>query len=274
MEATALKRGFDQKYLDEFDCLASGFFINDVGRTAWILHRGYTYKCLIVDNAYAKDLYNTVIMNREVIEVSFQFAKDVLEHGDDNDVNPTVVVAYQDKAPNTEEWQTAQRLDLWLYKNWRTGDIEPTGFVHVSNPERITYRVMNGRWKSIYVGSWIDKVNEDGFKDYVVKSGDSLSYIATYFYSRSGAKEWDLILEANPQAKYLQEGMQLKIPIIQGDWNVHEITLRDTLQIIAIRYYGSDEDSYVQMIYDANKDTLIDPNLIQLGTLLKIPLLD
>ena len=73
MLATALRRGFDQEYLDEFDCLASGFFINDVGRTAWVLHRGYTYKCLIVDNAKSKDLYNTVILNREAIEVSFQF---------------------------------------------------------------------------------------------------------------------------------------------------------------------------------------------------------
>ena len=68
--------------------------------------------------------------------------------------------------------------------------------------------------------------------------------------------------------------MVLKIQVLSTDYSVNEISRGDTLQIIAVRYYNSDEEQYVQMLYDANKDTLISKNLIMIGMLLKVPLLE
>jgi nucleoid-associated protein YgaU len=49
----------------------------------------------------------------------------------------------------------------------------------------------------------------------------------------------------------------------------HEVVSGDTLSKIAKKYYG-DPSLYMQ-IFEANKDTLSDPNLIRIGQKLRIP---
>lgn len=49
----------------------------------------------------------------------------------------------------------------------------------------------------------------------------------------------------------------------------HEVVKGDTLSKIAQQYYG-DASLYTQ-IFEANKDTLKDPNLIRVGQKLRIP---
>ena len=57
-----------------------------------------------------------------------------------------------------------------------------------------------------------------------------------------------------------------------GAWDAtqwHEVVSGDTLSKIAEKYYG-DPSLYMQ-IFEANKDTLSDPNLIRIGQKLRIP---
>jgi nucleoid-associated protein YgaU len=49
----------------------------------------------------------------------------------------------------------------------------------------------------------------------------------------------------------------------------HEVVTGDTLSKIAEKYYG-DPSLYMQ-IFEANKDSLSDPNLIRIGQKLRIP---
>lgn len=49
----------------------------------------------------------------------------------------------------------------------------------------------------------------------------------------------------------------------------HEVVRGDTLSKIAEKYYG-DPGLYMQ-IFEANKDTLTDPNMIKVGQKLRIP---
>jgi len=145
MESTALLRGFDPDYLDEFDCLVSGFFINDVGRTAWMLHEGNEYRCLVVDNARARDIYKAVMINREAVEVSWEFAESRL--GIDVSANgngvPVVAMAYQAEKPTVQEWQQAVRLDEYLWSVWEGQHYaEPIGWVKIDSDQRATYRII------------------------------------------------------------------------------------------------------------------------------------
>ncbi len=49
----------------------------------------------------------------------------------------------------------------------------------------------------------------------------------------------------------------------------HEVVAGDTLSKIAVRYYG--DASLYTKIFEANKDTLKDPNKIRVGQKLRIP---
>ncbi len=59
---------------------------------------------------------------------------------------------------------------------------------------------------------------------------------------------------------------------VGGGWDVtqyHEVVKGDTLSKIAAKYYG-DANLYMK-IFEANRDILKDPNLIQIGQKLRIP---
>jgi len=49
----------------------------------------------------------------------------------------------------------------------------------------------------------------------------------------------------------------------------HEVVKGDTLSKIAEKYYG--DSSLYPQIFEANKDVLKDPNVIQIGQKLRIP---
>ena len=49
----------------------------------------------------------------------------------------------------------------------------------------------------------------------------------------------------------------------------HEVKKGETLSKIAERYYG--DSSLYTKIFEANRDTLTDPNLIRIGQKLRIP---
>jgi len=49
----------------------------------------------------------------------------------------------------------------------------------------------------------------------------------------------------------------------------HEVVAGDTLSKIAEKYYG--DSSLYPQIFEANKDTLTDPNKIRVGQKLRIP---
>lgn len=154
MENTAIARGFSEEYLKQFDCLVSGFYINDVGRTAWMLHEGKEYKCLVVDNARAADMYETLIINREAVEVSWNFARnklgiDVLSR---RHSIPVVVMAYQNHKPTTHEWLSAKAMDEYLYSVWEGQYYaEPTGWVKVMPDFSTKYKIIGSQevWHDI-----------------------------------------------------------------------------------------------------------------------------
>jgi len=49
----------------------------------------------------------------------------------------------------------------------------------------------------------------------------------------------------------------------------HEVVAGDTLSKIALKYYG--DASLYMKIFEANKDSLKDPNMIRVGQKLRIP---
>ncbi len=228
---TALIRGFDRDYLEQFDCLISGFFINDVGRTAWVLHEGISYECLVVDNAKPRDLYAAVVLNREAMEVEYVFARDVLGNTVAHLPNPIVVVAYQVEKPSFREWRTAVRLDEYLKEVWvMSYHGEPKGWIQIKANQQAWYRIdgWGEIWDRIPGCKYCNDNLRFGFIEgehdlYSVQAGDSLGIISSRFYGYSHPRFWRAIYEANldkmTDPHYITIGMQLKIPV----WREYEI---------------------------------------------------
>ena len=224
MWATAIARGFEREYLQEFDCLITGFFINDVGRVAWVLHEEESHRCLVVDNARARDLYATVIHSRYALEMEYTFARDVLGNTLPTEPNPIVVVAYQVEEPTPKEWLQAERLDQWLYDKWETSyHGEPKGWIQIKRDHQTWYMIDSDEKEWVYIPGCL-YCNEDlvyGWTGetemYTIKSGDSLGSIAVQFFGYSHPRFWDAIYEANTDVMKTMEdltvGKILEIPI-------------------------------------------------------------
>jgi len=224
MWSTAIFRGFEREYLNEFDCLITGFFINDVGRVAWILYGGGTHRCLVVDNARARDLYPTLIHSRYALEAEFAFGRDVLNNTHSHAERPIVIVAYQVEEPTPNEWMTAQRLDEYLFDNWETSHYgEPRGWIQVKKDNQAWYMINEDYqyWKPI-PGCLYCKNTEFVFTEkitqYTVVPGDSLNIISTKVYGYSHPRFWEAIYNANLEQMskgrtYLQAGWILNIPV-------------------------------------------------------------
>lgn len=223
MQATAIARGFEKEYLLKFDCLLSGFFVNDVGRVAWILHKGESHRCLVVDNARPRDLYGAVIHAREAIEIEYNFARNVLGNTIPHKGNPVVIVAYQIEEPTLREWASAQRLDGYLFENWVTSNHgEPKAWVQIKANHETWYMIDEDSkyWKPI-PGCLECKENMEyaftgEITEYTVSSGDSLSIIAEKVYGYSHPRFWEGIYNANLDIIHdpaeLTLGIILKIP--------------------------------------------------------------
>lgn len=125
---------------------------------------------------------------------------------------------------------------------------------------------------------------EANVQTYVVQAGDSLWKIAANFYH--DPYKWVDLAAANaiPGPSYtIHAGDSLKLPGTTGTGNTgklpdqsvqsqvrtYQTVPGDTLWSIALHFYG-DGTKYHQ-IFDANRDTLSDPNLIYAHTVLRIP---
>jgi len=223
MWSTALVRGFDREYLVQFDCLVSGFFINDVGRVAWVLYGGSEFRCLVVDNARPRDLFAAVILNREAVEVEFRFFDDVLDRGFESARFPVVLVAYQIDRPTPKEWMSAKRLDTYLLGDWETSRWEPKGWIQIRPDQQAWYKMDgSGEWWTRISGclfcaddsrfQFVDKCDY-----YEVVAGDTLELIAKKVYGYSHPRFWDAIFEANRDRMenpyFIKPGLILRIPL-------------------------------------------------------------
>lgn len=108
---------------------------------------------------------------------------------------------------------------------------------------------------------------------YTIQSGDTLSKIAKQFYGDHG--KYPVIFEANKEVikdpNLIYPGQVIRIPKVSGAdvEQVYTVQSGDTLSKIAQHFYGA-ANKYT-VIFEANRDTLKDPNVIHPGQKLRIP---
>jgi nucleoid-associated protein YgaU len=107
---------------------------------------------------------------------------------------------------------------------------------------------------------------------HTVESGDTLSKIAREFYGVM--RMYDVIFESNkPMLKHEDEifpGQVLRVPPVEPP--VHEVVRGETLGVVAKHWYGNAK-RYTD-IFEANRDKLHSPDVIEVGQRLVIPLID
>lgn len=125
-------------------------------------------------------------------------------------------------------------------------------------------------------------VEPQGLKQVVVQPGDSLWAIAAREYG-NGARWMDIAvangIKANAQGKYIiYAGQRLSIPdkpasvVINNPVNnvrTYKVQPGDSLWSIAQEHYGRG-DQYLR-IFEANRNIIANPNVIQQGWVLRIP---
>ncbi|MBU4210517.1 LysM peptidoglycan-binding domain-containing protein [Patescibacteria group bacterium] len=120
----------------------------------------------------------------------------------------------------------------------------------------------------------IEDSDSGGGDYYTVVKGDSLWKIAERKYGNGNA--WTDLASVNglATADFLLVGQKIKLPDLdfEGDLaNISEYVVEknDSLSKIALRAYG---DMFAwEKIWEANKDTISNPNLIEIGMTLSIP---
>jgi len=114
-------------------------------------------------------------------------------------------------------------------------------------------------------------------KEYTVKKGDWLSKLAEYpeIYGKGNYWKWPVIYRANrDQIKnpdLIYPGQVFNIPrVLASEWTVYQ---GETLRQIASYYevYYKDGGKRWKEIYEANKDQISNPNVIDAGDVLTIP---
>ncbi|MFT4624405.1 MAG: nucleoid-associated protein YgaU [Myxococcota bacterium] len=107
---------------------------------------------------------------------------------------------------------------------------------------------------------------------HTVVKGDTLSKIAREFYGVM--RMYDVVFEANkPMLEHpdlIYPGQVLRIPPTAAP--VHTVARGESLGGIAKHWYG-DARKYTN-IFEANRGTLSDPNVVEVGQRLTIPLID
>lgn len=99
-----------------------------------------------------------------------------------------------------------------------------------------------------------------------VNEQDNVLYI-TGSTTESVKKElWDIYNQIDPDMR--SGDLVLNIDVKEGGEETYEVRAGDNLSKIAQKYDGLTW----QQIYEANKDTIKDPNIIQPGQKLRIPL--
>jgi len=109
-----------------------------------------------------------------------------------------------------------------------------------------------------------------------VQKGDTLQKIAAR--ELGDASRWRVLAEWNPglDPKRLKRGQELRLPpparaapVRPATSRLHEVAPDDTLQSIALRYYG-DRARWVDLL-DANRDQLRGPGDLKVGSKIRIP---
>ena len=105
---------------------------------------------------------------------------------------------------------------------------------------------------------------------YTIRSRDTLSEIAEVFYGSTGSL--NQIVEANrdiiSDPDIIFPGQVLEIPNVSYPL-MYRIRSDDTLSEIAAKFYG--DDDFFDLILDANRSVISDPNLIFAGQEILIP---
>jgi nucleoid-associated protein YgaU len=127
-------------------------------------------------------------------------------------------------------------------------------------------------------------------KTYKIARGDTLGEISKKFYGTTD--KWQKIMDANKDKKLnpnnLVIGTEITIPDVPAGpaaaekpagprevagapaaGKTHTVGKNDTLYSIAKQYYG--DGTQWKKIYEANKSTISNPNVLKIGTVLNIP---
>ncbi|MBZ5857927.1 LysM peptidoglycan-binding domain-containing protein [Flavihumibacter profundi] len=112
----------------------------------------------------------------------------------------------------------------------------------------------------------IDTAKADGVSDLQVREQDGVLYIDGTTSSSSGKQKlWDLYETLNPD--FRDSDLVLNLSIAAGAEETYTVKSGDNLSKIAKKYPGLTWKD----IYEANKDKIKNPDLIQPGWELKIP---
>lgn len=123
-------------------------------------------------------------------------------------------------------------------------------------------------------GEKVKKVSEERF--YMVKKGDTLYSIARRFYG--DGKMWSVIWKANrgvvKEPSRLAAGVRLRLPDHaeekeDPEYETYIVQKGDTLSKISRLHYGTSK--FVDLILEANRDTIREPGRLRVGMLVRIP---
>jgi nucleoid-associated protein YgaU len=114
-------------------------------------------------------------------------------------------------------------------------------------------------------GKLISYAQSSNVTDLSVKEQDNVLYVSGKASQSVKDQIWDIYTQIDPDMS--AGDMVLSIDVIAGSEEIYEIKSGDNLSKIASKYPGMTW----QKIFDANKDTIKDPNLIYPGQKIRIP---
>lgn len=112
----------------------------------------------------------------------------------------------------------------------------------------------------------IDFAKTSGVRDLKIVEQNDVLYVSGSTTASTKDTIWKLYEEIDPEMR--SGDIVLNIEVISGGEEIYEIKAGDSLGKIAAKYPGMTW----QKIYEANKDTIKDPNLIYPGKKIRIPL--
>ena len=111
----------------------------------------------------------------------------------------------------------------------------------------------------------ISYAQSSGVSNLSVIEKDNVLYVSGSATSSVKDQMWSIYNQIDPDMR--SGDMVLDIQVLPGSEEIYEIKSGDSLSKIAAKYPGMTW----QKIFDANKDTIKDPNMIYPGQKIKIP---
>lgn len=114
----------------------------------------------------------------------------------------------------------------------------------------------------------IQYAKSSGVKDLSVSEQNNVLHISGKASGSVKDRMWDIYNEIDPDMRAGDLVMSIEIdPTLDNNEEIYEVKLGDSLSKIAAKYPGITWNK----IYEANKDTIKDPDVIHPGQKLKIP---